>query len=174
MKFDRGAEAGGEDAPRIAPMPRRKKRPAGWKGRQTLTIKPESWQTRRYQAFPGEEGAYLERLLGDLERDAVPVFLVMIPDYVGANDTNFEQDKFKADIQALAARFGRVRVLDFNRPDRFDLDDPDSFWDGAWGKSNCHLSLKGMKDFTLKLAAELKKAMGNAPAPAGPGKEPSR
>lgn len=174
MKFDRSAEAGGEDAPRVAPKPGRKKRAAGRKGRHTLAVKPESWSTRTYQTFPGEEGAYLEKLLGDLERDGVPIFLVIIPDYVGANDTNFEQDKFKADIRSLAARFSRARVLDFNRADQFDLDDPGNFWDGAWGKSNCHLSLKGMKDFTVKLAAELERVLGNAQAPVAPGKEPSR
>ena len=174
MKFDRGSEPGGEDAPRVAPKPGRKKRPAGWKGRKTLAVKPESWQTRAYRDLPGVEGAYLERLLQDLEQDKVPIFLVMIPDYVGTNDTNFEQDKFKADMRALAASFSRARVLDFNRADRFDLDDPGNFWDGAWGKSNCHLSLKGMKDFTAKLAAELEQVLGNAQIPAGPGKEPSR
>jgi len=172
MKFDRGAEAGGEDAPRAAPKPGRKRRPAGWKGRQTLAVKPESWATRAYRALPGVEGAYLERLLQDLEQDNVPVFLVMIPDYVGANDTNFEQAKFKADMRALAARFSRVRILDFNHADRFDLEDAGNFWDGAWGKSNCHLSLKGMKDFTARLAAELERACKDARAGTGPERRP--
>ena len=171
MKFDRAAED--EDAPPATNRPGRKKRPAAPRKRKTNTVKPDSWQTRTYQVFPGREGSYLLKLLSDLKNDAVPVFLVIIPDYVGANDTNFEQDKFKADIRSLAARFENVRFLDFNRTDRFDLDDPKYFWDGAWGKSNCHLSLKGMIGFSARLAAELKRAFKDVNTGASPRKEPA-
>jgi len=171
MKFDRAAED--DDAAPVKKWPGRKKRLTAHRIRRTNTVKPDSWQTRTYQVFPGREGSYLLKLLSDLKNDAVPVFLVIIPDYIGANDTNFEQDKFKADIRSLAAPFENVRLLDFNRPDRFDLDDPKFFWDGAWGKSNCHLSLKGMLDFSGRLAAELKRAFKDVNTGAGPGKEPA-
>ena len=171
MRFDRVAEE--DDVPPVAKKPGRKKRPARLRIRKTNTVKPDSWPTRTYQALPGIEGTYLEKLLVELEKDGVLVFLVIMPDYVGANDTNFEQDKFMADIRSLAARFENVRFLDFNRPDRFDLTDPKYYWDGAWGKSNCHLSLKGMIEFSGRLAAELKRVFKDAKMGASPGKEPA-
>lgn len=154
LKFARVSED--DDAPPLAKEPGRNKRLVRFRVRKTKTVKPDSWRTRTYHALPGIEGAYLGKLLEELNKDGVPVFLVIIPDYVGANDTNFEQDKFKADIRSLAERFENTRVIDFNLRDRFDLDDPKYFWDGAWGKSNCHLSFKGMIEFSIRLAAELR------------------
>jgi hypothetical protein len=127
-----------------------------------MMVKPDSWPTFAYRRFPGREGCYFDRLLADLERQAIPVILILIPDHIGTNETNFEQDKFKSDIQALAARHHGVFVLDFNRSDRFNLNDPGLFNDGGWGKTNCHLSPKGREIFTRLLVPKVKKILAEA------------
>jgi len=129
------------------------------KRRTYITIKPKRWETCAYWKFPGEEGAYLERLLTALEREDVPVILLIIPDYVGTNETNFEQDEFKSDIKALAARHRRVFVLDFNRTERFNLNDPELFVNGGWGRSNCHLSQEGRRILTRMVTARVRKVL---------------
>jgi len=132
--------------------------PAGPTTYKFYTVKPDRWQTRPYQPFPGVEGQYLEKLLTVLEEDGVPVFLVLIPDSVATNDTNFEQGKFKTEARALAARHKNAAVLDLNRPEVFDLNNTLLFNDGAWGRSNCHLTNRGMADFSRKLAVLIREA----------------
>ena len=122
-------------------------------------VRPKTWPTFKYKPFPGVEGIYLEQLLAVLEHEDVPVFLLLIPDYVGTNETNIEQDKFKADVQTLAARHRRVFVLDFNRPGRFNLNDPQLFVDGGWGGANCHLSIPGKVIFTRRVVQAIKQAL---------------
>jgi len=58
--------------------------------------------------------------------------------------------------------------------DGFYLEDPDSFWDGAWGMSNLRLSPKRMKEFTVQLAEELGRVPGTGQAPIARGIEPVR
>jgi hypothetical protein len=62
----------------------------------------------------------------------------------------------------LAARHHGVFVLDFNRSDRFNLNDPGLFNDGGWGKTNCHLSPKGREIFTRLLVPKVKKILAEA------------
>ena len=114
--------------------------------------KRRPFEPRRYQARPGAEGKDLAKLLTVLEKDGVPVVLVFIPDFIGTNETNFEQARFKEDVGALAGLHGNAAVLDFNRPDRFDLDNPDLFRDGGWGKSNSHLNFRGKAVFNRLFA----------------------
>ncbi len=121
--------------------------------------RPPQWPKRFYNPFPGKEGPFLVRLLEDLGTDGVPVFLVFIPDYIGSYETNIEQDKFKDDIRRLSKARKNTLVLDFNRPDHFDLGDPRLFWNGGWGISNCHLNPQGAAVFTRKLALDITKAL---------------
>lgn len=128
---------------------------------KTMITRPERWQKRPYRFYPGVEGRYFGKLLATMAKEGVPVFLLIIPDYVGTNETNFEQNKFKADVRELAGRYRNVFVLDFNRPDRFPLDDPHYFIDGAWGKSNCHLTALGEKEFSRKIAREVRRILSH-------------
>ena len=123
-----------------------------------IVEKPPRWRRRirGYQPFPGKEGRYLEGLLEDLQSDGVPVFLVFIPDYVGSNQTNFQQEKFKSDFRRLFARYKRTWVLDYNRPEKFDLDDPRLFFNGGWGASNCHLNDLGASLFSQAIAHDIR------------------
>lgn len=127
--------------------------------RSSQVTRPARFARRPYRAFPGEEGAYFDKLLAEFGSEGIPVLLVILPDYVATNETNFQQAKFKADIRNIAARHGGVRVLDFNVPGRFDLTNPDKFEDGAWGKSNCHLSLTGKKAFSSRLIPAVGRAL---------------
>jgi hypothetical protein len=133
-----------------------------FQGRLDKPVKPDSWPTLKYRPFPGVEGAYLESLLTELEHEDVPVILIFIPDYVGANETNFQQNKFKSNIRALAARHRRVFILDFNRPERFDLNNPALFRQHSWGTYNCHLSPEGRMIFTGLLAPVVKNVLRKA------------
>ncbi len=144
------------------------------RGRQitkTMVTRPDRWEKRPYRPFPGVEGAYLEKLIALMVKDGMPVFLLIIPDYIGTNETNFEQDEFKADIRSLAARHKNVFILDFNRPDQFPLEDPAYFGDGAWGKSNCHLSSVGEKEFSRKVAKEVRRILSQGKAREAQGSE---
>jgi hypothetical protein len=117
-------------------------------GKGVFTRKPARWRKRSYSPFPGREGAFFERLLGELDRDAVPTFLVFIPEYIGTYETNAEQGRFREDIRRLASGFRNVRVLDLDTPQAFDLAERKMFWNGGWGYSNSHLSEPGAARFT--------------------------
>jgi len=142
--LEREAEAGdlGAGESKAAPPARKPSK----KPKRSKSIHP-----RIYASYPGIEGEYLGKLLDLLERDGVPVFLVIIPDYAGTNETNFEQDKYKAGMRELGRTHPNAHVLDFNRSDRFNLNDPALFREGDTRQSNCHLSFEGRKRFTLKL-----------------------
>jgi hypothetical protein len=139
-----------------------------------ISVKPRRWQTFAYQKFPGVEGAYLEQLLTALERENIPVLLTIIPDFWGTNETNFEQNKFKSDIKALAARHHKVFVLDFNRSELFNLKDLELFADGGWGRTNCHLSPKGREILTRLLVPKVRQVLGETRKPEHSGKERAR
>jgi hypothetical protein len=150
-------EEGPNPTPRWAPAMR--KRRSSDEDRGPAGVRPASFSRRPYRSFPGDEGRYLARLLVRLEQDGIPVFLLLIPDYVATNETNFEQDKFKADVRRIAARHANVRVLDFNTPLRFDLDKRAYFLDGEWGRSNCHLSPEGTAELTRRFLPELERSL---------------
>lgn len=127
-------------------------------GRPALTPRPAgAFRRRDYRRFPGEEGREFARLLAELSRRRVLVFLVFLPDHAGTNATNHEQRAFKADIERLARRFPGAHCLDFNTPQRFDLLDAGLFQDGGWGRSNCHLSERGRRLLSERVAAELRR-----------------
>jgi len=134
-----------------------------WAGPPGVALQPAGkWKKRGYRRFPGLEGREFSDLLRELSGRGIPTFLVVLPDHVGTNATNYEQDSFKADIRGLARQFPRVHFLDFNTPERFDLDEAAMFRDGGWGRSNCHLSEIGRRRFNQKLAQALKRFL---PAP---------
>lgn len=114
---------------------------------------------RLYQPYPGVEGRFLKALLDDLESGGIPAFLVIIPDHVNTNAVNFQGDRFRRDMQTLASRYKYTRLLDFNIPEKFPLQDPTMFQEGGGARSNCHLSDKGSKIFSDMLAREVKSAL---------------
>lgn len=123
-------------------------------------VPPARWKRFPYVPFPGREGGWLLKLLRELERDGVTVFLVNLPDHVGTHESNFEQGKFMADIGRLACSFRNVHLVDYNRPDRFSLACDAHFLDGGYGSANSHLSDQGARALNLLLAADLKKILG--------------
>ncbi|HSP06354.1 MAG TPA: hypothetical protein VLR94_04215, partial [Acidobacteriota bacterium] len=122
-----------------------------------------------YTPYPGEEGKYLDALLQSLHRDRVKVFLVILPEFIGTYETNFERDKFTAEIARVASGYDDVQVLNYNSPDRFPLNKPRYFIDGGYGNMNSHLSNNGSRVFDFMLAADLKRILAN---PAGAAKLP--
>jgi hypothetical protein len=130
--------------------------------------KPRTWPKSFYHSFPGEEGVFLKRLLDELDQDGVPAFLVFIPEYIGSYETNFEQEKFKRDIRQLVTPYEKLRVLDFNNLEKFDLNNSRLFWNGGWGVSNSHLNDKGARLFSRKLAMDMKRILKSDQPARGP------
>ncbi|MCJ7610635.1 MAG: hypothetical protein MUP19_00100, partial [Candidatus Aminicenantes bacterium] len=130
--------------------------PGQYSKNRVIPRKPATWHKTRYAPSPGKEGIYFARLLRELDLDSVPTFLVFIPEYIGAFETNYEHDKFIDDIQQLALPYGFVAVLDFDRLDKFDLKNPDYFGNPlGWGISNCHMVDEGARLFSRLLATEI-------------------
>ncbi len=158
FKFER-AEAGRETVD-ASSSPRNGSDPDLADSDPPAAIGPEARAVRRlYQPFPGVEGRFLKALLDDLEANGIPAFLVIIPDHVDTNAVNFQGDRFRRDMQALASRYKYARLLDFNLPEKFPLQDPMMFQEGGGARSNCHLSDKGSKIFSDMLAREVKSAL---------------
>jgi len=168
IKLDRAAEEEeADDGPAEDGAVRRGQKNQAAKGREKKEAKPYFYHPRPYLTHPGVEGAYLEKLLAVLEKDGVSVFLVIIPDFAGTNEMNFEQDKFKSDIRELARPYKNATVLDFNRPDIFDLNNPGFFRNANLSKSNCHLSVEGSIRFTRKLVEAVHPILARTPASEG-------
>jgi hypothetical protein len=130
--------------------------------RPGLVIQPPlHWKRRTYQRFPGIEGQDFLKLLQELSTRRIVTFLVILPDYVGTNATNYEQDAFKKDLRALAGRFRSVFILDFNTTENFVLDDPNLFSDGGWGRVNSHLSNIGCRIISRKVASAIKSQLAS-------------
>jgi hypothetical protein len=123
---------------------------------RALPEPPPRWAKRKFPRFPGIEGRDFLKMLEELSREGIVTFLVFLPDHVGTNATNYEQEAFKAEFRGLAARFRSVHVLDFNDPKRFRLSDPDMFSDGGWGRSNSHLSRLGQRIFSRQVSLAIR------------------
>jgi len=170
-KFLADLTASDEQSPDQESPKRRPKRRLGLQKRRAsepevriVPRRPSSWRKRPYAAAPGKEGLFFVRLLEELDRESVPTFLVILPEYIASFETNFEQDKFRADIARLAAPYKHITIIDLDRPDKFDLEDPELYGDLGWGISNCHMLDKGARLFSRKLAAEVQEIMSARPA----------
>ena len=136
----------------------------GWPGK----IRPEDqrepikWEKSPYSRFPGREGEYFRKLLDELKKDRVKVFLVNIPEYINTYRTNFEQEKYQSDIKNLAAKYRNVEFLNFNSTKLFDLSNPVYFRDGKFGDWNSHLSIYGAYYLSQKLSQRLKQYIKKA------------
>ena len=136
-------------------------------GRETtpggvITQKPRDLHVHQYKTYPGKEGSYLKRLLEEWERDGVTVLLIIIPDYIGTYETNFEQRKSLKDLKRLTRGYPNVHIYNFNRSSTFPLEREEYFYNGGWGKSNSHLSKKGVGLFNRLLLKRI--AVHYAPA----------
>lgn len=109
-----------------------------------------------YRPYPGEEGVYFTKLLEEWENDGVTVILVFLPDYIGTYRSNHQLDRFKANIRELTGGYKNVFIYDYNRTDKFDLENPAYFLDGGYGKTNSHLSLTGARVFNRMLLRDIR------------------
>lgn len=126
--------------------------------------RPARFRKYGYVPFPGKEGEWFLKLLQELERDGVTVVLVSLPSHIGTHESNFQRREFMADLGRLARPFANVHVLDYNRPDRFELRHDDYFLDGGYGVTNSHLSDKGSRVLNRMLADDLRKILGRRDA----------
>ena len=89
-------------------------------GRETtpgklITQMPRNLHLHRYWPYPGKEGPYLKQLLEEWDRDGVTVLMVIIPDYIGTYETNFEQQKSLNDLRRLTRDHPNVHIYNLNR-----------------------------------------------------------
>jgi hypothetical protein len=112
-----------------------------------------------YAAFPGQEGAYFIKLLRELKKDKVAIFLITIPDYIGTYRTHRGNRRFvqdHANLLKILNYEGHAFLADYNSPKRFPMEDVDCFVNGGYGQVNCHLSQKGSEIFCRMFAKDLK------------------
>jgi len=121
------------------------------------TRRPSTFRQFEYIPYPGEEGIFLSKLLEEWQRDGVKVILVIIPEHQGTYESNFEQRPFLQDIAKISKTFNNVFFYNYNRPDMFDLSNPDYYQDGGYGKTNSHLSLNGARIFNRQFLKDIKK-----------------
>ena len=130
----------------------------GWPGAIPLEKrkKPSRWERFEYSPFPGQEGRYFIRLLNELRKDRVKVFLVGLPEYIGTYETNYEREKHIADLTRIIQKYGNVTYFNFNSPESFDLTDYRLFVDGKYGEWNSHLSIHGAHRLTRRLCLKIR------------------
>jgi hypothetical protein len=119
--------------------------------------KPSRFKKHDYVPYPGREGIYFTKLLKDWQEDGVQVILVFLPDFIATYESNYRLDLFKKDIRQLTAPYKNVFIYDYNHPDKFPLSNPAYFIDGAYGRTNSHLSKEGAKVFNRLLIRDIKK-----------------
>jgi hypothetical protein len=125
--------------------------------KQLNTEKPARYRKIPYSPFPGREGEYFLKLLRDLDRDGVTVVLVVLPDYIGTYETNFQRERFLSDIHDVTRDFEMIHLFNYNSPEKFPLRDPRHFLDGGYGFGNSHLSKRGGRVLNRMLIDDIKK-----------------
>ena len=128
---------------------------------QVVTEIPPDFKKKKvpYEAFPGKEGVYFLRLLEELKKDNVTIFLITIPDHIGTYRTHRGNRRFVQDHGSLLKRLnyeGHAFLADYNSPKRFPMDDTECFFNGGYGQIISHLSIKGSKIFCEMFAKDLK------------------
>ncbi|MCP4221518.1 MAG: hypothetical protein GY765_43240 [bacterium] len=130
----------------------------GYGKRETMSLqKPPRFKTFPYVPYPGPEGLYFTRLLKQWEDEGVQVVLVILPEFVGTYESNFQRDRFLGEIKSLTAAYSNVSIYNYNSPETFSLSNADYFQDGGYGKTNSHLSRKGGGALNRKLVKDLRK-----------------
>ncbi len=113
--------------------------------------KPPKWHKFSYRMSPGPEGKYLIKLLDRLSKDKVKVLILTLPDYIGTYESQIQKKIYLKDLKHLTRQYNNIRILDFNRPEKFHLENSKLFFNGGWGKVSSHLNVSGANKFTIKL-----------------------
>lgn len=130
----------------------------GYDKKKTLKLKkPYRFKKHDYIPYPGREGIYFKKLLKDWQKDGVQVLLVFLPEFIATYETNYQLDLFRKDIRQLTASYKNVFIYDYNDPEKFLLSKKAYFLDGAYGRTNSHLSKEGAKVFNRMLIRDIKK-----------------
>lgn len=121
-----------------------------------VTKKPRHYWRQKYPRFPGKEGNYLRLLLSELDRDGVTTFLVLIPNHLGTFRTNYNRPDMLRDLRRLQRNFKHVHILVLDTPNVFPLQKEEFFINGGWGRTNCHMSRTGAREFNRLLLETLR------------------
>ncbi len=121
------------------------------------TQEPPHFSKFFFFQYPGQEGIYFSRLMEELQRDRVTVFLVSMPEFVGTYKSNKSHRMFQRAFRLYQRKYDNIRFLDYNHFRLFDIGNPEYFIDGGYGKTNSHLSRAGSEIFNRMLMADLRK-----------------
>lgn len=119
--------------------------------------KPVNWDKFEYVNSDHGEGKYLKLLFDELEKDGVMVFLIGIPDFIGTYQSNYNQDRYENDVRSLMKGRKNFWFLNYDRPEKFDLDNRKYFTNGGWGQFNSHMSYFGAIPLNKLLAEDVGK-----------------
>ena len=122
--------------------------------------RPPQFKKYRYRPYPGLEGVWFFKLLKKLHKDGVAVALVVLPSHIGTYESNFQREAFLTDIRRLVRGLRNVHIFDYDRPEKFRLDNENYFLDGGYGLSSSHLSDQGACALNRMLGADLKSRLG--------------
>ena len=133
---------------------------------------PAEYHRADYRPYPGNEGAYFDKLVQEWTAGGIVVALVYPPDYVGTHKTNVGHEAFIADVRRLVRSCTTCSVLDYAGPDRFPIATASYFLDGGYGNPNSHLSEAGAALFHRVWLQDMKDLLTRFGMPPGRGELP--
>lgn len=122
-----------------------------------VTQEPPQYDKVFFFQYPGQEGVYFSRLMEELHRDKVTVLLISLPDYIGTYWTNIFHRKYLRAFRYYQRKYDNVHFLNYNHIKKFDLNNPEYFINGGYGRTNSHLSRAGAEILNRLLINDLRK-----------------
>jgi len=122
-----------------------------------VTQEPPQYNKVFFFQYPGQEGVYFSRLLEELHRDKVIVLLISLPDYIGTYWTNKFHRQYLRAFRYYQRKYSNVHFLNYNQVEKFDLNNPEYFINGGYGRTNSHLSRAGAEILNRLLIEDLRK-----------------
>ena len=122
-----------------------------------VTQEPPQYDKVFFFQYPGQEGVYFSRLMEELHRDKVTVLLISLPDYIGTYWTNIFHRKYLRAFRYYQRKYNNVHFLNYNHIKKFDLNNPEYFINGGYGRTNSHLSRAGAEILNRLLINDLRK-----------------
>ena len=121
------------------------------------TQEPPRYKKVIFFQYPGQEGVYFSRLMEELQRDNVTVLLISLPDYVGTYWTNQFHGLYRRAFRYYQKKYNNVHFLEYNHIKKFNIENPEYFINGGYGKTNSHLSRAGAEVLNRILLKDLRK-----------------
>ena len=83
--------------------------------------------------------------------------------YIGTYDSNFQMGEYSDDLNSMINGRENFWFLNYDHPDKFDLNNPDYFTNGGYGVFNSHMSYFGAACFDKILSNDIGTIIGKTP-----------